>query len=174
MWKTVRFVGSHPLAGSEKQGFEHADPALFERRICVLTPTEATPRDATERLRGFWEGVGSNVLEMTPEAHDVALGETSHLPHVAAAALAASLDPANIRLTAGGFRDSTRIAGGDPENWSSILLLNADGVLRALGRFERELAEFRAALEHRDGAEIRRLLATARERRALTEAARVG
>jgi prephenate dehydrogenase len=161
----VEFVGSHPLAGSEKQGFDHADAELFANRVCVLTPTEATPRPAVDRIRRFWEGLGSSVLEISPEAHDRALAETSHLPHLVAAALAAVLAPENARLAASGFRDTTRIAGGDPELWAAILLANADPVLAGLQKYEESLTAFRRAVAERDSQRLKELLAQARARR---------
>jgi prephenate dehydrogenase len=161
----VEFVGSHPLAGSERQGFEHADADLFANRVCVLTPTETTSRRAGERIRRLWEAIGSSVVEMSPEAHDRAVAETSHLPHVIAAALAAVLAPENAALAATGFRDTTRIASGDPELWRAILLNNADGVLDGLRKYEESLASFRNALEDRNGPRLKELLAEARSRR---------
>src|SRR5262249_28646432 len=80
----VEFVGAHPLAGSEKQGFEHANARLFERRICVVTPSGTNSRRAVARIAAFWKKLGSTMLEMSPEAHDRALAETSHLPHLVA------------------------------------------------------------------------------------------
>jgi prephenate dehydrogenase len=161
----VIFVGSHPLAGSEKQGFEHADAALFERRVCVMTPHRNVPVAAVDRIQRFWEGLGANVLKMSAEEHDRALAETSHLPHIVAAALAAVLEPQNARMAASGFRDTTRIAGGDPDLWTAILLSNADLILQSLQRFEDSLAGFRAAITAGDAEYLKQLLADARSRR---------
>lgn len=161
----VEFVGSHPLAGSEKQGFEHADPNLFDRRVCVVTPVATTTQSARDRIRDFWRRLGSNVLEMTPEAHDRALAQTSHLPHVAASALAGMLEPENDRFAASGFRDTTRVAGGDPDLWAAILLANAESVLRELRKFDQSLAAFQQALSARDVEQLKALLATAKRRR---------
>src|SRR5262249_12901378 len=115
----VEFVGTHPLAGSEKQGFEYADARLFEKRICVVTPIAGNSRQAVERIAGFWKNLGSRIIEMAPGVHDRALAETSHLPHLAAAALAAALTLENRPLAASGFRDTTRVASGDPELWTA-------------------------------------------------------
>jgi cyclohexadieny/prephenate dehydrogenase len=161
----IEFVGSHPLAGSEKQGFEHADPQLFVGRVCVLTPIGTTTRPALERMERFWKSLGSTVLEMSPEAHDRALAQTSHLPHVVAAALAAILEPENGRLAATGFRDTTRIAGGDPELWAAILLANAEPVLAELKNYEESLMAFRNSLAAGDAARLNELLAVGKARR---------
>ena len=161
----VEFVGSHPLAGSEQQGFEHADPRLFENRVCVVTPLETSPRPAVERIAAFWTALGADVVEMSPEAHDMALAETSHLPHLAAAALAATLSPDNGALAASGFRDTTRIASGDPDLWTAIFLGNRLQVLTSLTKFDHLLAEFRQALEHNDARRLKELLVAAKTSR---------
>ena len=158
----VAFVGSHPLAGSEQQGFEHADGRLFENRMCVLTPLPATPREAVLRISDFWTALGAVTIEMTPEAHDRALAETSHLPHLAAAALAATLSPENQVLAATGFRDTTRIASGDPDLWTAIFLGNREQVLSSLGKYERHLTQFRQAIEQNDAEGLKNLLKVAK------------
>lgn len=161
----ITFIGSHPLAGSEKRGFEHADAELFEERVTVITPDDPTPAEELQRLRGFWESLGSTVLELPAEEHDRALAETSHLPHVVAAALAATLSDSNEPLAATGFRDTTRIAAGDPGLWVTILLENADEVGRSIDRYGELLADYREAIANRDADELHRLLETAKERR---------
>jgi hypothetical protein len=118
------FVGGHPLAGSERQGVAHAQEELFEGRVCVLTPTAATPPDRLQRARGFWRALGCRVVELDPVAHDEALALTSHLPHVLAAALAAAVPGDALRLAAGAFRDGTRVAASDAALWTAIFLEN--------------------------------------------------
>jgi len=161
----VTFIGSHPLAGSEKQGFEHADSELYKDRVCVITPDKSTPPDTVTKLRRFWEGIGMHVRELSPEAHDRALAQTSHLPHVVASALAAILEPECAPLAATGFRDTTRIAGGDPDLWVAILLDNAEAVLESLKKYESSLGAFTRAIEKRDGEDLKQLLAEGRDRR---------
>jgi len=154
----VTFVGSHPLAGSEKQGWEHALADLFEGRVCVVTPTESASRDAVDRLTAFWQAVGMTVLEMSPEAHDCALAQSSHVPHVVASALAQTLAVENRSLAATGFADTTRIAAGDPNVWVPILMENRESVLARLDEFSSQIAVFREALASADADELRRLL----------------
>ncbi len=161
----IDFVGSHPLAGSEKQGFEAADPELFRGRVCVLTPLEQTPRIAVERVSRFWAALGAHTLEMTPRDHDHAVAETSHFPHVAAAALVAALSEDHRQLAASGFRDTTRIAGGDPDLWTSILIQNAAEVLSSLDKYARVLNAFRHALRVRSEEDLKRLLGDAKTSR---------
>jgi cyclohexadieny/prephenate dehydrogenase len=140
------FVGGHPLAGSEKQGPEHANADLFEGRLVVLTPTARTNDKALSLATTFWEALGARVRLMDPDEHDRAMAMTSHLPHVTAAALAGVLPPEWGGLTAGGFRDATRVAAGGPELWAAILQANADSVLDAMDRLDDRLADFRRAL----------------------------
>jgi len=161
----VEFVGAHPLAGSEKQGFEFAEATLFEDRVCVVTPVTTTSPRALERVSSFWKSLGATLVEMPPEAHDRSLGETSHLPHLVAAALAATLQSGNRALAASGFRDTTRIASGDPDLWSAILLANRGEVLASLTRFGESLERLRVALEERDSRALTDVLRSAKENR---------
>jgi prephenate dehydrogenase len=154
----LRFVGSHPLAGSEKKGAEHASADLFVNRWTVLTPTEKTPPDAVAAVRSFWETLGARVRLMTPADHDRALALTSHLPHLVAAALSGILPDQWRDLTASGFRDTTRIAGGDPQLWTPIFQHNHAAVLAALDQLEQRLQQFRHALKNQDVAQIDQLL----------------
>jgi prephenate dehydrogenase len=158
----VEFVGSHPLAGSERQGFEFADARLFENRVCVVTPVESSTRPAVAHISAFWQKLGASVVEMTPEAHDAALAETSHLPHLAAAALAGTLSQENRRLAASGFRDTTRIASGDSDLWSAIFLGNREQMLASLSRYDASLAQFRRAIEQNDASALKELLKAAK------------
>jgi prephenate dehydrogenase len=154
----VTFVGSHPIAGSEKQGCAHADARLFDGRVCVLTPVATTDREGVARLTAFWQALGMRVVEMAPAAHDRALAQTSHVPHVVAAALAASLTAENGPLTAGGFQDTTRIAAADPELWSPILLANATEVAIGLHVVSACLHDLIGAIESRDKFRLEQLL----------------
>lgn len=160
-----QFVGSHPLAGSEKRGPEHADPHLFQNRLVILTPTPRTAPEAVQRVGDFWQALGARIRTMSPEAHDAALARTSHVPHVVAAALAAALPEDLQALTATGFRDTTRIAAGDPEVWTGILLQNQQAVLQGLAAVEESLLRFRTALKNQDAEALHALLLTAKRLR---------
>lgn len=159
----VHYVGSHPLAGSEKRGPEHGDANLFAGRWAVVTPTPRTSNETRDRAIHFWQGLGSHVLLMSPEEHDQALALTSHLPHLAASALALTLPEGLQNLAATGFRDSTRIAAGDPALWTDIFRHNREALLTALEGMERQLGLFRAALERSDWNHVDHLLAQAKK-----------
>jgi prephenate dehydrogenase len=126
------FVGGHPLAGSEKSGPQFADARLFENRLVILTPNRHFNHDAAPRATAMWEALGARVKLMSPEEHDRAMAITSHLPHLVAAALAAMLPDELRELAASGFRDTTRIAGGDPRLWLAIVEQNQQAIDDAL------------------------------------------
>lgn len=159
----VRFVGAHPLAGSEKKGVEYAHPDLFVQRWTVLTPTDHSPTDALASVQSFWQALGARVRLMTPEDHDQALALTSHLPHLLASALAGMLPDDWRELTATGFRDTTRVAAGDPEVWTPIFQHNRQAVLDSLDRLDDRLRGFRHALLNDDVAMIDQFLAQAKK-----------
>lgn len=153
------FVGGHPMAGSERTGVKSADPYLFENAYYILTPTPATERDAVAKVRALASGIGARVVELSPEAHDFYVAAVSHLPHCAAAALVNTIGvlperEALLPLAAGGFRDTTRVAGGDPALWRDILLSNSDAVLTMIGRYRESLSELAALIAAGDGASV--------------------
>jgi prephenate dehydrogenase len=152
------FVGSHPLAGSEKCGVEFARADLFDGRVVVVTPSRRTNADDAQAVADFWSGLGASVLMMSPEAHDKALAATSHLPHLVASALAAKTTSADLPLTASGWRDVTRVAAGDPELWTQILFENRGHILKSLAGFEKTVAAFHTALERGDQRRLCKLL----------------
>jgi prephenate dehydrogenase len=158
----VRFIGSHPLAGNEKKGPQHASADLFDGRTVLITPTSASHTADVRRLNEFWSGLGATVREMSAEEHDQALAATSHLPHLAAAAIAGATPEQYVTLTAGGWQDTTRIAAGDPALWRQIMLANRENLLAALAQLSTSLDKWRHALEAQDGAELERLLAEAK------------
>lgn len=150
-----RFVAAHPLAGSEQQGVAHARADLFDGRACVLTPTARTPIERLRRARAFWEALGSHVREMSPADHDRALAYTSHLPHAVAAALALATPESCRGLTAGAFRDGTRVAESDADLWAGILLDNRAAVLEAIAAMSDRLEDAARLLRDGDPAPLR-------------------
>ncbi len=137
--KKIAFIGSHPMAGSEKSGLENAREDLFDSAICILTPTLFTDETALHQARHLWALVGCRILEMSPEEHDRKIACVSHMPHLAAIAVALSAlqeDPAAAQCIGNGFRDTTRIASGDPELWTGIISQNRAPVLAALGALQ--------------------------------------
>jgi len=166
--KHRNFVGSHPMCGSEAAGLEAARPDLYKGAMCALTPTGATRQDLANRAKKLWESVGARTLNLSPEEHDMAVAASSHVPHVAAAALVELIgdSAAAQALCASGLRDTTRIAAGSPELWTGILSQNRAAVARSLGKLTHLLDEAREALERGDMAKISSLLAAAQAHRA--------
>jgi prephenate dehydrogenase len=160
-----RFLGSHPLAGSEKSGPSHASADLFEGRVAILTPTKNTRAEDFDLLSHFWSSLGSVVAQMPPEEHDRTLALTSHLPHAVAAALAATQPEACFRFSGAGLLDTTRIASGDPELWTQIFCQNRVNVLAALDTFVGHLTALEDAIRQGDVEALKRLLAQAKKNR---------
>jgi prephenate dehydrogenase len=162
-----RFVAAHPIAGTERSGPEAADGALFRGRRCLITPTPSTRPEKLALARSLWEAAGATVSEMDAAKHDLALAWVSHLPHVAAFALASAVgkDASLEGLSGGGFVDTTRIAGSDPVMWRDVLLSNRDAVLAALRGLDEELAELRRSIAAGDGERLETLIRRAQEGR---------
>jgi prephenate dehydrogenase len=154
----VAFVGSHPLAGNEKTGPQHAAADLFAGRVVVITPTSETGELDRAKLSAFWSALGASVVEMPADEHDRALAATSHLPHLVASAIAGATPERYVTLTAGGWQDTTRIAAGDPALWRQILLANRANVLASLDELSARLSAWRKALEAGNAVELDKLL----------------
>ena len=166
----VNFVGSHPMAGSEKTGLAAARADLFNNAICLVTPTAQSPVDAVCAVQNFWKALGGWPMRMSPELHDDLVSRSSHLPHVVAAELANYvLSPAHPKeqalVCASGFRDTTRIAASSPEMWRDVALANRKNLGRVLGVFIEDLQEFQLALEREDVKAIEEFFSKAKQRR---------
>ena len=145
------FIGSHPMAGSEKTGLENADKDLFEGRTCFITPFEDPPAERVDSLARLWKRLGMQVQTVNPELHDEIVAHISHLPHVLAAVLCAYLQskPEDWRNYAGpGLRDTTRIAAGSPPLWLSIIEQNREEILRSIQGLQDELHRLERALHN--------------------------
>jgi len=151
-----RFIGGHPMAGSEQMGLHGADPDLFEGAVWVLTPTAATDLEAFNRLKGVVMSLGADVLVLSAADHDRLVAVVSHVPHLVAATLmnaatdGAEQDGTLLRLAAGGFRDMTRVAAGQPEIWPDICAENAAAIVSALDALVADLAAMRDRVAAQD------------------------
>jgi prephenate dehydrogenase len=164
------FVGSHPLAGDHRGGAEFARPDLFDGRTVVVTPTKESRPAAVVEVSGFWESLGARVVKMSPLEHDEALAATSHVPHLVASALAAATPEKLLPLAASGWRDTTRVAAGDPTLWEPIFATNREFVLQALDRFIEHVTAVREAIEHGDERQLHRILEQAKNRKRARDA----
>ncbi len=155
------FVGSHPMAGSEKTGWEHGRADLFVGRAVFVTPLPETDPRSAEKVAAFWTALEADVASIEPDAHDEIVAHISHLPQMLASTLCASLarrDPKWRNFSGGGLRDTSRIAGSDPKLWKTILEQNRDEVLRAVRAYQEELHGMERALANRDWFEVQAIL----------------
>ncbi len=164
------FVGSHPMAGTEKTGPKGARPDLFENAVCVVTATPRTDPDSLSRTQALWASLGMKPMVLTPERHDDLVSRSSHLPHVVAAELAnyvlsPALPPEQASLCATGFKDCTRIASGSPEMWRDIAIENRVNLIKVLGVFIEDLQEFQIALQRGDEKSVEEFFRSAKRRR---------
>jgi cyclohexadieny/prephenate dehydrogenase len=151
-------VPGHPVAGTEHSGPDAGFSTLFHGRWCILTPEANTPEAAVERVRTFWERLGSHVEVMNARHHDLVLAVTSHVPHLIAYSIvgtASDLEDVTqgevIKYSAGGFRDFTRIAASDPTMWRDVFLNNKEAVLEILQRLTEDVTALQRAIRWGDG-----------------------
>jgi len=161
----ANFVGSHPLAGSEKRSIAYAHAGMFKGSLCVLTPTGKTRKPALNKIKKLWESVGARVVFLSPGTHDSILAFVSHLPHVVAFSLINSVPGACLSFASGGLKDTTRIAASDAELWGEIFLSNRKNLLRAIGVFQKRLSDIRSALNKEDARSLQRALREAKIKR---------
>jgi prephenate dehydrogenase len=164
----VHFVGSHPMAGSEKSGYAVARADLFAGATVVVTPTETTDPGLAKGIGELWAAVGARVVVLDPDTHDRAVAAISHLPHVAAWALVdavARFEPDAFAIAARGFRDTTRIAASDPDVWREILTANRAAVRASLTAYRTALDDLEALIASPDPSALTAYLAKIKETR---------
>ena len=149
----VRFIGSHPIAGSDKSGIDDSRGSLFNGARCIVTPTPVSDKDALDKIASLWEKVGGLVECMDAFRHDEIFALVSHMPHIVAYALVnavESIDPDSVEYSGGGFRDTTRIAASSPELWRDISMLNRTNLIRVLESFKDNLQRIEQCLHDKD------------------------
>ncbi len=166
----ARAVGSHPIAGSERQGLAAARADLYEGAVVVVTPDEDSDPEAVERVVAMWTTVGAQVVRCSPSEHDALLARTSHLPHLASAltalAVARGRSPGDLtRFCGPGFRDTTRVAAGSPVIWRDIVATNLEAIRSSLDDLQTELEDLRNLLDQGDPVRIEGWLDQARQAR---------
>ncbi len=159
------FVGSHPLAGSEKQGIDNARGDLFCGSLCVLTPTVNTKKPVLNKIKRFWTALGARVTYLSPQRHDEFISCVSHLPHAIAFSLILSVPRSSLFLASTGLSDTTRIASSPEEVWKDIFLTNSKNILKALERFTGSLSCIKSAIMRKDTRSLEILLRRARAKR---------
>jgi prephenate dehydrogenase len=160
-----RFLGGHPLAGSQQSGAAHASADLFDGHVALVTPTVNSRAEDFDMIEEFWEALGSVVMKMSPAEHDRAMATTSQLPHMAAAALAAMVPENLFRLGGSGLLDTTRLASGSPELWWQIIRQNRDNALSALEQYGASLSALHAAIRDGKSDQLEQFLIKAKKNR---------
>lgn len=165
------FIGSHPMAGSERVGIAAANARMFDGAACLLTNDQQVPTPRTEALERFWQSVGCRTTWLSAAAHDALVARISHLPHIIAASAAriCLLDPAAGGFGGGGLRDTTRVSSGNPDMWTEILIENREALLGPLRESASDLGTILAHLETGDQEAVRQWLATAKHQRDLLQ-----
>ncbi|MDO4557788.1 MAG: prephenate dehydrogenase [Planctomycetia bacterium] len=157
----VRYLGSHPIAGSDRSGPMAADPDLLKGKVVAVTPTERSLAGDLRNLQRFWESLGAVCETLTPVTHDRILARTSHLPHFVAAILALCISEKDKPFLGTGFRDTTRIAAGLASLWVPIFRSNREPLLDAVTELQVKLTLFREAIEADDEERMNTFLTTA-------------
>lgn len=174
----VHFIPGHPLAGTEKSGPDAGFVGLFKDRWCIFTPLPDTDPEAFDKLKGFWQVLGSRIDEMDATHHDRVLAIVSHLPHIIAYNIVGTADDLEtvaesevIKYSASGFRDFTRLAASDPTMWRDVCLHNKDAILEMLARFSEDLAYLQRAIRWGEGDKLFELFSRTRAiRRSIIQA----
>lgn len=164
----VSFVGTHPIAGSDKTGFEYANKDLFKKAKVILTPTENTDKSALEKVSKLWQKIGAVVELMSPEQHDKIYALVSHLPHLISFCMVntvAEMDKNFIKYAGSGFKDTTRIAKSSPEIWRDILMMNDKNILQCLEIFAKNLEEIKKMLSKKDSEGVKTFIEKAKNLR---------
>lgn len=146
--KGVYFIGTHPMAGSEKAGAEFACEGLFDGSICFIAKNSKTDRMALLTVTKLWKMLGAKTVLIDPKQHDNIVAQISHLPHLLSVALVDSVCPEFIKFAASGFKDTTRIAAGDPEIWRDISFSNKTAILNAITNFEKKMNFIKKAIKN--------------------------
>ena len=165
-----RFVPAHPIAGTEQSGVEAGFPTLYKNRRVIITPVEQTDQDAIAVIDEMWRHCGAVIEYLNVEHHDKVLAATSHLPHMLAFALVHYLSNLNdheeiFRYAAGGFRDFTRIASGDPVMWRDVCLANGEAVVDLIEQYQQELDRVKSAISAGDADGLLKLFGRAKSER---------
>lgn len=143
----VGFVGSHPITGSEKKGFDAAGLVRLDGAPCVLTPTPHTDNEAYHKVDEFWKALGMKTLRLAPEEHDAVLARSSHMPHFLAAALVTLQSDRSMDVCGPGLRDMTRLASSDPAMWTDIAAFNAEELGKALKDIGQQALQLASEME---------------------------
>ncbi len=159
------YVGSHPLAGSEKRGIIHAEAKIFRGSVCILTPTEKTDPRTLRKVAELWKKIGAQVTLLDPQTHDKILSFISHLPHIIAFSLIDAVPKRFLEFSPASLKDTTRIAASDIQLWQDIFFTNSRNILKAIGFFQKNLSRIKSAIQKKDKRRLIRILEKAKIKR---------
>lgn len=163
--KLPNYVGSHPLAGSEKRGIINAHPDLFKDSLCILTPTRNTNKRALNKVNLLWQRLGARTVLLSPQTHDKILSFVSHLPHIVAFSLIGIIPKQYLKFASSGLKDTTRIAASETELWADILLSNQKNIIKSMELLEANISRVRLALQRKDRKRLTLIIKKARVKR---------
>ena len=166
------FIGSHPMAGSERAGMEFASSKLLVQKHCIVTPAKNTGEDEISKITMLWKRLGMEVSRIGMEKHDEVISWISHLPHLVASSLINAIisrNPKMIKYSGNGLRDTTRIASGNPKMWMQILLGNKENLQQGIEDLIKSLEEFKEALSNGDRLNLLKILQSAKDSRDLLD-----
>ncbi|MFH1355380.1 MAG: prephenate dehydrogenase [Candidatus Omnitrophota bacterium] len=159
------YIGSHPLAGSEKQHIANACVGMFKDSLCILTPTKSTKTKSLSQIRMLWQEMGAKTILLSPEEHDKILSFVSHLPHIAAFSLMGAIPGRYLKFAASGLKDTTRIASSGGELRTDIIFSNKNNISRSIKVFQHNLSKINLAIETNDKRHLVSILSTAKKKR---------
>ena len=159
------YVGSHPLAGSEKRGIMNASTGIFKDSLCILTPTNNTSPKALKKIKDLWNHLGARVIVLSPDTHDRILSFVSHLPHVIAFSLIGAVPGEYLKFGATGLKDTTRIASSDSRLWADIFLSNRKNMVKSIESFQGNLSRIKSAINKKDEETLVKILRKAKGKR---------
>jgi len=163
--KGVKFVGAHPMAGSEQRGVDKADRGLFKKSLCIVTDTGKTDKASLNSVKRLWKKIGARVVVLAPGAHDKMVSEISHLPHMLVFALLNSIDNASMPLASTGFADTTRIGASDAKVWKDIAVSNKKEITRSIEGFKKSLAMIEKAIKRENAPRLLKIFKAAKAKR---------
>ena len=168
--QNISWIASHPIAGTEDSGPQAGFAELFEKRWCIISPSKNARKEDVQRVKTFWEALGSKVKQMSSEEHDHILSLTSHLPHaIAYNIVRTAINNGDqfrqevIQYSAGGLRDFTRIAASDPVMWRDIFIDNSINILKVLDNFSNNLEELKKAIKEKDKDKLFKIFSSTKE-----------
>ncbi|TBR15744.1 prephenate dehydrogenase [bacterium] len=159
------FIGTHPMAGSEKKGVMNSQVNLFKDSLCIITPVKKTNKQALHRISQLWKSLGVKVFYLKPAQHDRIISFVSHLPHLVAFSMINNVAVNFMKFASTSLRDGTRVAASDPQMWRDILLTNRGNILKAVRSFQKQLELIENAVANKDSAKLSKIIKEANKRR---------